>query len=189
MFSQEKYQAMINIKQQFDDLANNPLSNIGLSVGLVNEEDYFAWRCTIFGPKDTPYSGGLFILRVNFPDDFPKTGPEVIFETPIYHVNINPKNGLKNDGQALGHVCINTLNWWEPYYTIREVLSNIYALFYRGNPESPYGLDRANELKNNKELYDKKCKYFTKKYAGVSRTNTDDFADGWDFTYDEKEEE
>ena len=48
---------------------------------------------------------------------------------------------------------------------MREVLSNLFALFYLPNPESPYGLDRVDEFWENRELYDKKIKYFTKKYA------------------------
>jgi hypothetical protein len=33
------------------------------------------------------------------------------------------------------------------------------------NPESPYGLDRTEEFTKNRALYEKKIKYFTKKYA------------------------
>ena len=48
---------------------------------------------------------------------------------------------------------------------MREVLTNIFALFYMGNTDSPYGLDRADELRNNRAIYEEKIKYFTKKYA------------------------
>ena len=187
MFDQAKLAARELIKQQYDDLINNPITNIGLSIGLVDEDDYFQWKCTIFGPRDTPYSGGFFTIRVNFPNDYPNSAPEVWFTTPIYHVNINPTDGKESGGEALGHVCISTLNWWEPYYTIREVLSNIYALFYKGNPESPYGVDRADELKNHKDLYDEKVRFFTKKYADPLRKGEENYSKCWDFTYDKKE--
>jgi ubiquitin-conjugating enzyme E2 D/E len=187
MFNQTQLSARDFVKQQYEDLMINPITNIGLSIGLIDEDDYFKWKCTIFGPKDTPYAGGLFYLRVKFPNDFPNSAPEVCFTTPIYHVNINPKESEADGGQALGHVCISTLNWWQPYYTIREVLNNIYALFYRGNPDSPYGVDRADELKNHKDLYDEKVRYFTKKYASPGRTGEDNYSKKWDFTYDKKE--
>ena len=182
-----KLEAMKRIRAEYDDLRDNPISNIGLCIGLVDEDDIFVWKCTMFGPRDTPYAGGLFYLRVKFPDDFPNHAPEVCFTTPIYHVNINPKDSEKDGGQALGHVCISTLNWWQPQYTIREVLNNIYALFYMGNPDSPYGIDRADELKNHKDLYDEKVRYFTKKYASPGRTGEDNYSKKWDFTYDKKE--
>ena len=88
------------------------------------------------------------------------------------------------DSEPLGHVCISTLNWWEPKYTMQEVLTNIYGLFYMANPDSPYGLDRANEYRFNKDLYNKKAQYFTKKYASPhSMYGNKEFTDSWDFTY------
>ena len=179
----KKLETMKRIRSEYDDLRDNPISNIGLCIGLVDEDDIFVWKCTMFGPRDTPYSGGLFYLRVKFTEDFPETAPEVCFETPIYHVNINPVDSTKDGGQSLGHVCISTLNWWKPEYTIREVLNNIYALFYMGNPDSPYGVERAQELKNHKDLYDEKCRYFVQKYASSNRTNKDNYSNRWDFTY------
>ena len=60
--------------------------------------------------------------------------------------------------EPLGHVCISTLNWWKPEYTMMEVLTNIFGLFYMANPDSPYGLDRANELRHNRPLYEDKIR-------------------------------
>ena len=65
-----------------------------------------------------------------------------------------------------------------------EVLGNIFGLFYMANPESPYGLERANEFRFNKELYEEKIKYFTRKYANPA-TNylRKEYLESWDFTY------
>ena len=177
----QKIQTMKQLKKDFKDLQENPLVNIGLCVGLTDEDNIFEWRCTFYAPKDTPYKDGLFILKILFPHNYPNEKPEVCFLTPIYHVNINP---IKSE-QPLGHVCISTLNWWNPKYSIKEVLNNIYALFYRGNPDSPYGIDRAQELKSNKDLYDEKVRFFTKKYADKNRDTTKDpiYENKWDFTY------
>ena len=35
------------------------------------------------------------------------------------------------------------------------------------NPKSPYGIDRDEEFIKNKNLYEKKCKYFTRKYVDM----------------------
>ena len=184
--SQKKLQAINTIKEIYNDLKKNPMTDIGLNVELVDKDDIFVWRCTLSGPKDTPYSNGLFYLRVIFTEDFPEKAPEVCFETPIYHVNINPKESANNGGEALGHVCISTLNWWSPIYSMKEVFNNIYALFYMNNPDSPYGIDRADELRNHKDLYDEKARYFTEKYAKSNRTGKDEYSGCWDFTYDKK---
>ena len=180
----EKIKAMKKIKEEYISIRDDPIANIGVSVGLPDEDDIFEWQCTLIGPRDTPYSGGLFLLKVTFPDNYPETAPEVCFKTPIYHVNINPRKAMQGipNAEQLGHVCISTLNWWKPIYNMREVLTNIFALFYMGNPDSPYGIDRADELRNNKQLYEDKIRYFTKKYADTTvagRTYDTD----WDFTY------
>ena len=48
---------------------------------------------------------------------------------------------------------------------MKEVFINIFYLFYIANPESPYGIDRAEEFRDNRATYEEKVKYFTKKYA------------------------
>ena len=180
----KKITAMKRIKEEYKELTSRPIGNIGVTVGLVKEDNIFEWRCTLIGPKDTSYSGGVFFLNIKFPDDYPESAPEVSFKTPIYHVNINPKKskivGAKTE--SLGHVCISTLNWWKPHYKIKEVLTNIFGLFYMANPDSPYGLERAEEFKKNKELHEQKIKYFTKKYADPKKSKKD-YEDDWDFTY------
>ena len=80
-------------------------------------------------------------------------------------------------------VCISTLYFWNPQYRIRDILTSIFALFYMGNPESPYGVDRQNEMMNNHDLYEKKIKYFTKKYADINNGYKE--YDYWDFSYSE----
>ena len=182
MLSMEKINAMKKIKDEFRDLNSNPIANIGATIGLVDEDNIFEWQCSLMGPKDTSYSGGLFFLSIKFPDNYPKTAPEVCYKTPIYHVNINPRKSDASGSESLGHVCISTLNWWKPEYTMREVLTNIFALFYMGNPDSPYGLERADELRYNRALYEEKIKFFTKKYADPQKTRKNYDSD-WDFSF------
>ena len=172
------------ILKEFKDINRNPISNCGVTVGLFNENDPTRWRVSLLGPKDTSYNGGLFYLSVQFPQDYPQKAPEICFLTPIYHVNVNPRVPTMPGGESLGHICISTLNWWKPEYRMREVLTNIFALFYMGNPESPYGLDRAEEFRENRTLHEEKIKYFTKKYANPGYCNIDkEYTDSWDFHY------
>ena len=166
------------IRNEFNDLSQKPLVAIGANVGLLDQNNPYIWKCTMMGPKNTSYSGGLFYLKIQFPLDYPQRAPEVTFVTPIYHVNVNHK---PQPGCPLGHICISTLYFWNPQYRIRDILTSIFALFYMGNPESPYGLDRQNEMMNNHNLYEKKIKYFTKKYADI-RIGYKEY-DFWDFTY------
>ena len=156
---------MDRIKEEYLDLRIHPITDCGIEVFLLDPNNVYEWVFTLFGPKDTSYSGGIFLLKAIFPKNYPEEAPEICFISPVYHVNVNHKMPKFSGGEGLGHVCISTLNWWKKEYTMREILKNIFALFYIGNPDSPYGLDRAQEFRNNRELFEKKVVYFTKKYA------------------------
>ena len=153
------------IRKEFDDLVKEPLTNCAITVGLFDDNDITNWKVSLLGPKDTSYKGGLFYLSVHFPTDYPKKAPEICFITPVYHVNVNPRAPAFPGAESLGHISISTLNWWKEEYTMREVLTNIFALFYLGNPDSPYGLDRAEEFRNNRALFEEKVRKYTEQYA------------------------
>ena len=171
--------------EEYKNLNSNPIPNIGMCVGLVDDNNYDDWKVTFKAPGDTPYKGGLFFLRIHFPPDYPNKAPEVYFITPIYHLNVNPCVPKKEGDESLGHVCISTLNWWKPEYTIKEVLLNIYSLFYMANVDSPYGINRAKEYIENREVYEEKVKLFTKKYAKAlnkkNSTQSYERDQNWDF--------
>ena len=172
------------IREEYKDLNYNPNVNLGLTVGLEKEDSYKDWIVHMIAPRDSIYRNGIFALNVHFPDNYPNEPPEVCFLTPIYHLNINPK-APKNEGDEydkLGHVSISTLNWWNPKYKMREVLYNIYSLFYFCNPDSAYGIDRAKEYIENDMVYYEKAKIFTKKYANPWNFSKNiDRSQDWDF--------
>ena len=101
---------------------DHPLTNIGCTIGLMNKTDIYSWKCTLMRPNDTPFKGGLFQLSIKFPKNFPIGGPMVIFDTPIYHMNINPIQGEK----PLGYCCISTVNFWTPDTSIEDLLNSIF---------------------------------------------------------------
>ena len=176
----QKIEAMKRIKKEYFEINENPNPNIGFVVGLPEEDNIFKWRVNLVGPQDSSYKCGVFILFVEFPDNYPESAPEIYFTTPIYHLNINPYNNI---GVKLGHVSLDFLNNWKPEYTIRETFIYIFGLLYKPNPDNAYGLERANEFRFNKQLYEDKIKYFTKKYANPGFCNIDEKYDNWDFSY------
>ena len=150
--------ALKQLNKELKELQDDPIITLGVTVGpkiINNKKDPFHWQITMLGPQDTPYANGLFFLSADFPKDYPKRGPEVKFINKMYHLNVNNN----------GHVCINTLSEWKEGTTMSEVLSLIFALFYKQNPESAYLSERANLFKYNREEFDKNAREWTQKYA------------------------
>ena len=183
----EKEKAMKRIKEEYTELSEKAIESIGATVGLVDPDNLFEWKCTLTGPDDTSYKGGVFLLRIKFPDNYPTKAPEVVFKTPIYHFNVNPRKtspelANQEGAESLGHVCISTLNYWNPNNKIKDVLKEIFTLFYIPNLGGLCGLGVADELRFNREIYEKKIIHFTQKYANPRNPQVEYDTD-WDFTF------
>ena len=66
---------------------------------------------------------------------------------------------------------------------MKEVIVNIFILLYYPNPDSPYGLDRTEEFRENRQVYEEKVKHFTNKYDNPMKANKKySKNEDWDFS-------
>ena len=155
MESKQRLRTMAILKKELEELQKDPIITLGVTTGII--KDYFHWRITMLGPNDSPYAGGLFFLIADFPDDYPNSGPKIRFENKIYHLNVSSQ----------GNICINTLSKWVKGTTMTEVLSLIFALFYKQNPNDPYDHAMAELFLKDREQFNKNAREYTRKYASL----------------------
>jgi len=162
----------ILIQKEFNDCNQDQfLSHIGSKFELENN-DLFNWKVIIQGPIGTPYEDGFFKLKVSFPHDYPKYGPEIRFENKIYHMNVGNENSDEKEKNC-GHICHPHLNEWRstgkvheiPNYNVREAIYDIYDLFYKPNDMCPHYEEMAKLYFNNRQKFDEEVRKFVKKYA------------------------
>ena len=169
------------INQEFDELKHGlyvgHYYDIGFGLYLKNNNNPYEWIFSLNGLPYTPYSGGKFYLKILFPFDYPKARPEFCFVTPFYHINVNH---IKQPTCKLGHIDTAILNWWKPTTKIKEVILDILTFFFICDPDCPFGLERSDLIRKNRELFDKRVKYFTQKYANPSIPYKE--YDSWDFS-------
>jgi ubiquitin-conjugating enzyme E2 D/E len=146
--------ALKRISRELIEIQSNPPENC--SAGPEHPEDLFRWEGVIFGPSDSPFSGGVFKLKILFPVDYPFKCPTITFTTKIYHPNIN----------SSGIICLDILkNQWSPALTISKVLLSICSLLCDPNPNDPLVPEIAHIYKTNKEEYERTAREWTTTYA------------------------
>ena len=94
--------------------------------------DLLSWRCVIPGKDGTDWSGGAFVLMLQFTPDYPSTPPVCRFTPPIFHPNVYPD----------GKVCLDIVNPppsgnWRAATTIKQVLVGIQDLLDAPNNSDP----------------------------------------------------
>ena len=142
------------LKKEMAELLTNPPCNC--SAGLVSDDNFYIWQATIVGPTQSVYEGGIFNLKIEFPQDYPFKPPKVQFVTPIYHCNVSSN----------GSICLDILkDNWSPALTISKVLLSICSLMDDPNPNDPLVADIADLFIQNRELFKQKAREYTLRYA------------------------
>lgn len=60
---------------------------------MFDEKDLLSWEAFIEGPKDTPYAGKIFLVKISLSSDYPILPPKMFFKSKIFHPNIHFVSG------------------------------------------------------------------------------------------------
>ena len=111
------------------------LLNFGIRIDIENQ-DYTKWDITLTAPEDSDYKGGKYIVRAEFPLEYPLNNPKFIFETEIYHCNVNDNNELN-------------VNWLMKGMKIDYILPRLLTLFYLQDTTVDENSEKCKLYKDN----------------------------------------
>jgi len=147
------------LQNQLKKLISEPVE--GFTAELIKESNLFEWRIYLEGPKDTPYTGGIFQLIMQFPSDYPMSPPSLRFTSEFWHPNVYYPDGK---------VCISILHppvademsgelpeeRWLPTQTVSTVLLSVISMLGDPNYSSPANVDASVECRRNFDAYKKR---------------------------------
>lgn len=148
------------IYKEIEDMYSDPPDNV--TAGPINDNDIYHWEATITGPEETDYKGGIFLLDIVIPKEYPFVPPTCRFKTKIYHPNIDPDNGS---------ICLNILFQpnWNPSMNISNVLLTIMLLLHKPNFAHGYNSKAIDLFNKSKKEYSDTIKKWVKEYAGKNQ--------------------
>mmetsp|Transcript_37612 Transcript_37612/g.45771 ORF Transcript_37612/g.45771 Transcript_37612/m.45771 type:complete len:229 (-) Transcript_37612:221-907(-) len=130
----------------------------GYKVELPDETKMSELILDFPGPKDSPYVGGIWKVRVTLPDQYPIKSPSIGFLNKIYHPNID---------EASGSVCLDVINQtWSPMYDLVNIFDTFLPqLLLYPNPTDPLNNEAASLQLKSEEHYLAKIKEYVALYA------------------------
>ena len=143
----------LRLMREIAALRKTPLDGIRLEGGATVLTEL---RARLWGPPETPYSGGAFDVVILLGPTFPTEAPKARFLTQIYHPNVD----------AVGNICVDTLKaGWQPSYGLDRILVTIRCLLIQPNPASALNADAGHLFTDDYARYCAKAQMMTQVHA------------------------
>jgi len=132
------------------------------------------------GPEDTPFTGGIWKVHVELPEQYPFKSPSIGFMNKIFHPNID---------ELSGSVCLDVINQtWSPMFDMINIFEVFLPQLLRyPNPTDPLNGEAAALLMREPHTYEARVKEYVNRFATkeVVEANTDDNSTDDDLSHDE----
>lgn len=143
------------LKALLNKLQNDPDCRFDVEYYDKCNPDPYEWKLLLQGTKDTPYEGGLFMLKIKIPTNYPDSKPIFYFLTKIFHPHVE---------QGSGHCC-----YCPPSNDILDCMDCVENMFEQTDPEHGYSQEPAKYYSRGKPEFEAKAKEWTKEFANEDR--------------------
>ncbi|KAG2296694.1 hypothetical protein Bca4012_017583 [Brassica carinata] len=125
---------------------------------LASPANVFRWEANLIGPENCPFENGVFAVSIHIPTKYPFKPPKIVFNTKIFHPNVNENGGISID--ILG-------SQWSPALRIDLVLLSICSVL--SNPVEPFvlGNPAVKVYLQDRNAYEKIARMWTMEYANA----------------------
>ena len=158
-------------------------------ISLMNKDNLFHWICQIRVTKDSPYHspdypGGLFVLKIEFPGEYPFKPPKLKFlRQKVFHPNVVFETGK---------ICSGIIGEWAPHLKAKDFLTAVYTMlqypefeydkFYQTHIEILVSMEGSGSGSNNNQTQQEKQESDTPADAATNHLSHQQKA--WNFVHD-----
>jgi ubiquitin-conjugating enzyme (huntingtin interacting protein 2) len=167
------------ITKEIREASADPLSKIVIE---MIRDDINNLKGRFPGPPDTPYEGGIYVVEIKIPSEYPFRPPKMKFETKVWHPNVSSQTVSPVYHDCLniimltflqGAICVDTLSTgWSPVLTIKSALMMLQSLLASPEPKDPQDAEVASMMIKKPEEFKHKARKWAIDYAGAPRTET-----------------
>eukprot|EP00933_Yihiella_yeosuensis_P045263 TRINITY_DN40619_c0_g1_i1.p1 TRINITY_DN40619_c0_g1~~TRINITY_DN40619_c0_g1_i1.p1 ORF type:complete len:275 (+),score=58.31 TRINITY_DN40619_c0_g1_i1:124-825(+) len=168
------------LQKEMPILRSKTLVQDGLAIEESSEKEPkpgqdVSFVALLAGPRDSPYEGGVFKLKISVSARYPLEPPKMHFQTRIFHPNVG-------QGHTPGAICLDILRKeaWSPALTLERTLLSIASLMADPNPASPMDAEAGRLFKKDRKAYDQKVREWVQKYAQNSGGSGSSSGTAWE---------
>ncbi|XP_073027059.1 ubiquitin-conjugating enzyme E2-23 kDa-like [Primulina eburnea] len=167
LFSLKSQEKIENNKEKKSRIMSSPSKRREMDLMKLMMTDYKVemindgmqeFNVEFHGPKDSPYQGGVWRIRVELPVAYPYKSPSIGFVNKIYHPNVD---------EMSGSVCLDVINQtWSPMFDLVNVFEVFLPqLLLYPNPSDPLNGEAAALMMRDRNAYEQRVKEYCEKYA------------------------
>lgn len=148
MATQVPLVAQKRLKKDYMEIIKEPVPFI---VAHPLENNILEWHFVLKGPPDTPYEGGCYHGKLNFPKEFPYKPPAIRMLTPSGRFQVNQR------------ICLSMSDFhpetWSPLWTVSAVLNGFLSFMLSEDMASGALSGTGSDIENRKRLAKQSWKY------------------------------